>query len=156
MIEVSMVPPQYLDTCWDKIEHFVEKAAKYTFGRYTAGNIHDLIVDGEHQLWVAFDEGIFKGIVTTQVVTYPQRKLLSMHFCGGTQLKEWKVPMLALLKRFAKDMGCDGIEAVGRPGWEKVFEHDSYKALWVTFELPIGEQLWVKAAADHQHQCSKL
>jgi hypothetical protein len=90
-------------------------------------------------LWVAFDEGIFKGIVTTQVVTYPQRKLLSMHFCGGTQLKEWKVPMLDLLKKFARDMGCDGIEAVGRPGWEKVFEQDSYKALWVTFELPIGE-----------------
>ena len=43
MIEVSLVPPQYVDTCWDKIEGFVAKAAKYTYGRFTVGNIYDLV-----------------------------------------------------------------------------------------------------------------
>ena len=139
MIEVSMVPAEYVDTCWDKIEPFAAKAAEYTYGRYTANNIYELIKDAEHHLWVAYEDDIFKGIVTTQVVTYPQRKLLSMHFCGGESLKEWKDPMLDLLKKYANDMGCDGIESVGRPGWGKVFEQDGYKALWVTYELPIGE-----------------
>ena len=90
-------------------------------------------------MWIAYDDAVFKGLVVTEIVTYPQRKLLSMHFCGGIELKEWKDPMLKLLQRYGKDMGCDGIESVGRPGWGKVFEKDGYKALWVTYELPIGE-----------------
>jgi len=43
MIEVSLVPAEYVDTCWEKIEKFIEKAAKYTYGRYTTGNIYDLV-----------------------------------------------------------------------------------------------------------------
>ena len=60
-----------------------------------------------------------------------------MQFCGGEDLKEWKDPMLALLRKYAKDMGCEGIESTARRGWAKVFENDGYKPHWVTFELPL-------------------
>jgi len=139
MIEVSMVPTQYVDSCWKQIEPFMEGAARYTYGRYTSDDIYNCIEDGSHQLWVAYEGSEFKGAVATNILIYPKRKLLSMVFCGGIKLNEWKKPMLILLQRFAKDMGCDGIESVGRRGWEKVFKDDGYKALWVTYELPIGE-----------------
>ena len=137
MIEVSLVPPQYIDTCWGKIEEFIGKAAKYTYGRYTVSNIYDMVKEGDYQLWVALDGADFKGAVVTNIITYPQRKLLGMQFCGGDELKLWKEPMLALLKRFAKGVGCEGIESTGRPGWAKIFQNDGYKAHWVTFELPL-------------------
>ena len=136
MIEVSLVPPQYVDTCWGKIQGFVEKAADYTYGRYTADNIYDMVKEGDYQLWIAFN-GQIKGAVVTNIMTYPQRKLLAMQFCGGEELKEWKDPMLSLLRRFAKDTGCDGIESTARPGWAKIFQDDGYSANWVTFELPL-------------------
>ena len=137
MIQVSMVPPQYVDTCWKEIEPYMEKAAEYTYGRYTSGDIYDSLKEYDHQLWVAFDNGKIKGAVVTNIITYPRRKILCMSFCGGIGLKDWKDPMLELLKRFAKDSGCDGIEATARRGWAKVFENDGYKGHWVTFELPI-------------------
>lgn len=137
MIEVSLVPAQYVDTCWDKIEGFIAKAAKYTYGRYTVSNIYDIVKEGEYQLWVAFDKETFKGAVVTNIMNYPQKKVLCMQFCGGEELKLWKQPMLDLLKRFARDLGCEGIESTGRPGWAKIFENDGYKATWVTYELPI-------------------
>jgi len=137
VIEVSLIPPQYIDSCWDKIEAFIGKAAKYTYGRYTVSNIYDLVKEGDYQLWVAIDGTEFKGAVVTNIITYPQRKLLGMQFCGGDELKLWKEPMLALLKRFAKDVGCEGIESTGRPGWAKIFQNDGYKATWVTYELPL-------------------
>jgi len=137
MIEVSMVPAEYVDTCWSKIESFVDKAAEYTYGRYSADNLYDMVKDGEHQLWVAYEGKDFKGTVLTNVMNYPKRKVLCMGFCGGEELEVWKDPMLSLLKRFAKDMGCDSIEAFGRPGWAKIFKDDGYQAKWVTFELPI-------------------
>ena len=136
-MEVSMVPAEYVDTCWAKIEPFVEKAAEYTYGRYLASNLYDMVKDGDHQLWVAYDGNDFKGTVLTNVMNYPQRRVLCMGFCGGIELKDWKTPMLDLLKRYAKDMGCDSIEAFGRPGWANVFKNDGYQIKWVAFELPI-------------------
>ena len=137
MIEVSLVPREYVDTCWDKVEKFIEKAAKYTYGRYTTSNIYDIVKDGDYQLWVAFEAETFKGAVVTNIMNYPQKKILCMQFCGGEELKLWKQPMLDLLKRFARDLGCEGIESTGRPGWAKIFQNDGYKATWVTYELPI-------------------
>jgi uncharacterized protein YozE (UPF0346 family) len=48
MIEVSMVPTQYVDTCWAKIAPFLEKAADYTYGRYTVDDIYDSITDYDY------------------------------------------------------------------------------------------------------------
>ena len=136
-MEVSMVPPQLVNTCWKQIEPFMAKAAKYTYGRFTSDDIYDSVMEHDYQLWVAFDETGIKGAVVTNVMVYPKRKLLCMSFCGGYDLKEWKEPMLSLLQRYAKDMGCDGIEATARAGWAKIFLNDGYKQHWVTFELPL-------------------
>lgn len=137
MIEVSMVPPQYVDSCWGHIEAYMEKAAKYTYGRYTCDDIYDSLKEHDYQLWVAYEAGKIKGAVVTNIMVYPKRKLLCMSFCGGEDLKSWKGPMLQLLQKFAKDMGCDGLEATARSGWAKVFQADGYKQNWVTFELPV-------------------
>jgi hypothetical protein len=137
MIEVSMVPPQYIDTCWSKVEPFAKLAADYTYGRYTVDDIYDSVTEHNYQMWVAMEDSEFKGLVITNVVTYPKRKLLAMQFCGGVDLKLWKAPMLELLQKFGSAMGCDGIESTGRPGWAKVFKNDGYEARWVIYELPI-------------------
>jgi len=136
-MEVSMVPPQLINTCWKQVEPFMDKAAKYTYGRFTSDDIYDSVMEHDYQLWVAFDSSVIKGAVVTNVMVYPKRKLLCMSFCGGYDLKEWKEPMLSLLQRYAKDMGCDGIEATARAGWAKIFQSDGYKQNWVTFELPL-------------------
>jgi hypothetical protein len=137
MIEVSAVPLEYVNTCWPKIESFLADAADYTYGRFTASNIYDRIVEDGYQLWVAFDEDVIKGAVVTNVSTYPQRKILAMPYCGGVELAAWKDPMLAILRKYAADVGCDAIEATARKGWAKVFKDDGYKEQWVTFELPL-------------------
>ena len=136
-MEVSMVPPQLVNTCWKQIEPFMEGAAKYTYGRFTSDDIYDSVTEHDYQLWVAFNETGIKGAIVTNIMVYPKRKLLCMSFCGGNDLKEWKEPMLSLLQRYAKDMGCDGIEATARAGWAKIFLNDGYKQHWVTFELPL-------------------
>ena len=137
MIEVSMVPAEYVDTCWSKIEPFVQDAAEATEGRYTVNNLYEMAKEDGHHLWVAYDVPDFKGFVITTVNTYPQRKILSMSFCGGQEFASWKTPIIRTLQRFAKDVGCDSIEAYGRPGWSKILKDEGYKSKFVAFELPI-------------------
>jgi hypothetical protein len=137
VIEVSIVPLEHLDALWGQVEPYMEKAAKYTYGRYTVGDIYDSIKEHGYQLWVAYEDKTILGAVATQFITYPKRKALSLVFCGGKNLLIWKDPMLALLQRYAKDMNCDCLESTARKGWAKIFEADGYTQSWVAFELPI-------------------
>ena len=136
-MKISIVPTQYIDTCWDKVEPYLERAAHYTYGRYTVDDIKECITQYDHQLWVAFEDKEIKGAVVTTFTFYPKRKNLVMVFCGGVELKTWKAPMLETLQRFARDTDCDGIEATARRGWAKIFKDDGYKSNWITFELPV-------------------
>jgi hypothetical protein len=136
---VSAIPVSDLKAVWLDIVEFLEGAAEKSYGRYTVDDIKKVIMDSSHTLWVAFDGIKPIGAVTTTFSIYPRRTYLDMVFCGGIRLEEWKVPMLALLRRYAKDHNCYGIESVARPGWAKIFASDGHTCLWHTFELPLEE-----------------
>ena len=138
-IQVSMVPREYVLSCWPKVKEYLQGAADYTFGRYEVEDILDSIMEYDHTLWIAFDTSGIKGAVVTNFCHYPRKKYLSMVFCGGEELDTWKPSMLKLLQHFAYDTQCDGVEATARLGWTKIFKDDGHKPLWQTFQLPAAE-----------------
>jgi hypothetical protein len=138
---VSLVPPDHVHECWPHVQEFMRKAARYTYGRFHEEDIYDLVSQrSDYHLWIAFEEGPkYYGAVVTGFSEYPNKRVLTMQFCGGEQISEWKDPMLALLRRWAKDTKCDAIEFTGRKGWVKLFANDGNRVHWVTCELPLGE-----------------
>jgi hypothetical protein len=138
MIKVSLVPLNHVHEVWEKVAGYLERAAAETNGRYTGADILGLIFDYEYPLWIAFDEDDIKGAVVTCIVDYPRKKYLYLMFCGGVDGMEWKDQMLKVLQHWAFDSGCDGIEATGRLGWQKIFKDDGLKPIWQQFELPIA------------------
>jgi hypothetical protein len=134
---VSAVMPEHYEVVWDKIAYYMEGAAKYTHGRYSAQDIKDGLYKNNWQLWIAFDNNKIYGAVITEIIKYPRLNALVTHFTGGIKLKLWKDDMLALLRRFASDSGCKTIESHGRVGWKKVFENDGFKSQFMFYELPV-------------------
>jgi|TARA_R100000988_G_C3893079_1_gene113766 hypothetical protein len=139
MIQVSYVPREYINSCWKQVEGYLKKATEYTHGRYEVEDLYLAVCEFGHLLWIAFDEKEIKGAVITNVIVYPKKTYLCLAFCGGKEFSTWKDPMLQMLRNWAKDNGCQGLEAVGRKGWTKVFKHQGHKFLWDTFELPLDE-----------------
>ena len=137
-MQVTLVPTEHVENVWPLVERFMDMAAEYTFGRYTADDIKDSILQYEHNLWMAFDDLAVKGIVVTNFIQYPRMRCLAMQFTAGEDLKDWKAPMLDLLQKWAYDNGCDRIESSGRPGWPRVFKNDGCNVLWHTYELPVA------------------
>jgi hypothetical protein len=125
-----------IDQVWADIESYIEGAAKYTHGRYTADDIRQTFKKGGQQLWIAYDDKIY-GAVITEIIQYPQMRALIMHFTGGIELPKWKDEMLSVLRSFAKDANCQTIESFGRTGWKKVFSKDGFKSKFMFYELPI-------------------
>ena len=139
-MQVTMIPYDHVERMWPSVEEHMEKAAKYTFGRYTAEDIKDLVLHYDHTLWAAFDEEGIVGAVVTNFTNYPRLRTLDMTFTGGTRLEEWRKPMLKLLQSWARDNNCDVIESTGRPGWAKIFKDDGHRVRFHTYELPVGEK----------------
>jgi hypothetical protein len=136
-MEVTAVLPEHYDALWPLIHNYMEGAAKYTYGRFTADDIRKGLNTSPQQLWVAYEGEKVYGAVITEFVVYPQTKALVMHFTGGIELPKWKAPMLALLQKFGKDNDCNIIESYGRAGWAKVFENDGFKSRFMFYELPV-------------------
>jgi len=137
MIQVSHVPTEYINSCWKDVEGYLKKALEYTNGRYEIEDLYLALYKYDHHLWIAFDENEIKGAVVTHILVYPRKKFLCMAFCGGKELDTWKDEMIVMLKNFAIDMKCDGLEATGRKGWAKVLKSQGHEFLWDTFELPL-------------------
>lgn len=134
-VEVSVIPPEHVAAVWPRVEGYIDEVVKQTHGRYLVEDVFAQLIDGSHLLWIAFEGEHVKGAVVSCFQYYPRKKVLSCPFVTGEEFATWKKPILAVLHRFARDNGCEGIEATGRIGWARMFKDDGYEALWQTFQL---------------------
>ena len=140
-IQVSLVPKDYVHSVWPDVEGYMVDAAKVTDGRYDADSILRLLLDYNYLLWVAFSDLKMHGAVVTCELTYPHKKALHVMFLGGVDAPKWKADMMATLKRWAKDSGCDVVEGmvplVHMEAWTRVYKDDGFRPLWQTYELTV-------------------
>jgi hypothetical protein len=137
VMEASFVPKEYIPELWPKVRPFITEVVKHTHGRYTTEDVLDVIMNGSHLFWMAFKGKEVYGMVVTTFANYPRAKFLSCPFVTGKEFKSWKDPMLKVLRKWAEDNQCDGIESTARLGWARMFKDDGYEALWQTFQLPL-------------------
>ena len=136
--KISLVPAEYVDQVWPTVEPYVAKALKYASGKYEPDDVRNLVIEYGYPLWIAFNDDGIKGAVITRFMQYPRKKYLFLEFCGGQDGFSWKAPMLEVLRSWAKDNGCDGIEGAGRDAWQKVFKDEGYKRTLQHFEMPLN------------------
>lgn len=137
-VHVSLVPGDHIDWVWPQVAEYIAKALKYASGKYALEDIYMLVTHYNYPLWVAFNDDGVKGAVITRFIEYPRKKYLFLEFCGGQDGFSWKAPMLSVLRSWARDNGCDGIEGAGRDAWQKVFAEDGYVPTLRHFEMPVS------------------
>ena len=136
-MKTTLVPREHIPVVWESIKGFAERCAIYTYGRFTAKDMLEGLLTKDQQLWIAFDGKAIHGFWVTEVVEYPQIKVLALHFVGGRRFKEWLPDGFPKLQKFAKELGCSKMESYGRPGWEKMWQDHGYKKQFVFYELPV-------------------
>jgi hypothetical protein len=140
-MKISAILQDDVEQVWSLIHNYMEGAAKYTHGRFTADDIKRCFIKNHNQqLWIAYDDNKIYGAAITEVMQYPQMKVLTMHFTGGVEFSKWHKEIISIFRSFAKDTGCQTIEAFGRPGWKKIFEKDGFKSNFIFFELPVEKE----------------
>ena len=94
-----------------------------------------VLVTGQQNLWIAWDENNNSmGCVTTQVISYPNNKMLAFQFLGGENFDLWYPNMLKTLESFAADSECEGVEGTARFGFWKWLEKDGFDKSYAVYE----------------------
>ena len=86
------------------------------------------LTHGEMQLWVVVDGGSLHTVMVTQIIPYPQKKVLRVIAIAGSEFKELHSRFNDMIESFAIQYGCSSMELWGRKGWKKLLPDwdDSY------------------------------
>jgi len=135
-MKVTLVPKEYSVNHTDAIAKHIEKVVEYTHGRFELSDILEGVRLGEYTLWIAYDlEGI-QAVVLTSFKYYPRSTYVDITFAGGEQLEKWQAPMMQLLKKWARDNDCAGLEISGRAGWVRGLAGEGAKEICRVIEIP--------------------
>jgi len=131
----TLVPPEQLESVWPLIADKLDKAIERSRGRWSMDALYQALQSEMYHLWLAFDnDNVVDGVGVTQIVTYPNRRMLAIQFLGGENFMDWVWSMLGTFNNFARDVGCEGIEATGRDGFWKWLSKDGFEKAYTVFE----------------------
>jgi len=135
--EIFLVPANQCRVVWKDVRDLLKPAVERSCGRWNLEYILAALVLNEQQLWVVALKGVPVGTFTTEINFYPQKKVLAIHFLGGSDFVEWFPPALTKVEKFAQENGCVGIECNARFGFWKWFEPENFRKISTFYEKDI-------------------
>ena len=137
---ITAVPSDKITMLWPEVSPMLYPAVERSHGRWTMEFLLDALRSGQQQLWIVFEgEQPIKGVATTEILVYPNRKMLAIQYLGGKDLDTWGFSFLEIIEDFAKAAGCSGIEGTARKGFWKWMKEYDYKDAYTVYEKEISK-----------------
>ena len=118
---------------WERSKPFLANALEQSGNEYTVDDVLREIED---------DHAIFyptkKGACVFRIALYPRKRMLRIWLAGGDMASSIE-SILEAADFHAKEHECDGIEVLGRRGWEKVLKPYGYEHKRVMLIKELGD-----------------
>ena len=135
---VTQIEKDYVIQAWHRVKEHLKPAIKRSKGRWEPEYVLAALATGRHNLWVVTDDARnVVGALTTEVLYYPEKRMLMIHFLGGKDMDKWYVDMSDAMTAHGRESGCAGIEAIARSGFWKWFQNDGFEKTAVFYEKSI-------------------
>jgi len=122
---------------WMEVEMLLAKATRIT-RCYEPIDLLRMAMAGQVGIWFCEHKGKLIASIVTEVKQFPRRRLLEIMFCGGTCMKLWIEPAIAVLDAHARHLGCDAVCGIGRPGWVRAWRGYAPGGIVIVRELGDG------------------
>lgn len=132
------IPVELVDRFWHYAEPYIKRALDQTGGEFTPEDILLFCKEDVIHLWLVSEGARVVGAVTTEVVIYPRRKHLRIATLAGSKGLEWTGLVDTILAKWAKSLGCDGIEAFVRKGYVPTLIKYGYQHKYSTVIKDLG------------------
>lgn len=113
-------PKEWVDFHWPYVRDILVQIPEIWEDYWTLDSIFEFVVSGRWQAWgFGKSEGQMNVVVITEVCQMPAKRFLVARLSFGNSLEKVLPQIEATMEKFAMEAGCDFMEIVGRPGWEK-------------------------------------
>lgn len=131
--------------CEEKLDHYWADIADLLttvpgfYEHYTPDWAYVQAKMGHLQVWALADDKI-RAIVLTRVLIFPRCKVFEVLAAGGVGLLDFMNEMEDVFMRLAKQSGCEKLQAVCRPGLEKMLKNRGAWKQSVVLSKPVEIQ----------------
>jgi hypothetical protein len=105
-----------ITTYVSKFREPIEKALQEGYGQMNYNDVLDYIKSGEFQFWSADS-----SCVITTIDIFPRVKQLTV-VIGAGDLNEINDVIRPVVESWAREINCDTMLIMGRPGWQRALE----------------------------------
>ena len=118
-LKAQIVQPEDVAHIWDQVAPLLERVKEHSEGEAEPDDFLEPLTHGDMQLWIATDGGVMHSAMITQIVVYPQKKILRVISIAGSDFKRL-YEFNDMVESFAIKTGCSGMELWGRKCWKKL------------------------------------
>ena len=139
------IPTQELDKTWGLIDKDIRQALAYSSELTDSDFVFDTAKENKFQVWIIWDKNQKKtvdkyfGVVVTELIKRKLGKVCHIYIATGRQRHKWQ-HLIKDIEDFAKAEGCQMMELIARPGWQKVLNLFNYKRTHVVLEKKIEQE----------------
>ena len=136
-MKARIIQPEDVAYVWEEVAPLLDTVKEHTEGELETDDFLEPLTHGDMQLWIATEGSTVHGVMVTQLVPYPQKKILRVISLAGDNFEELR-DFQEMLEAFAVKTGCTALEMWGRKGWKKL--------------LPDWEDTYVVYTKDLKHR----
>ena len=126
-MRAHLLDPEDVAYVWEEVVPLLARVAPHTEGEMEPDDYIEPLTHGDMQLWVVIENKHVNAALVTQIIPYPQKKVLRLISLAGEDFQEIK-DFLEMVEVFALKNECSALEMWGRKGWKKLLSDwkDSY------------------------------
>ena len=126
-MRAHLLEPEDVAYVWEEVVPLLARVAPHTEGEMEPDDYIEPLTHGDMQLWVVVENKRVNAALVTQIIPYPQKKVLRLISLAGDNFQDIK-DFLEMVEVFALKNGSTALEMWGRKGWKKLLSDwkDSY------------------------------
>ncbi len=129
-VSVTGIPQSAIDSMWHMVVDHLHKGLEYSNGEIAVEDIYDGLKSRDMQLWAGIsDSGECVACMVSEIINYPRMKVCRMIVVGGSHMKLW-LDYQHTFMEWARENGCDRVEAYCRDGMMRRLEPYGYEKLY--------------------------
>ena len=137
-LKAHLLDPDDVEYVWEKVEPILARVIPHSEGELETGDILDLVTEGSMQLWIVAENKEIIAALVTQIITYPQKRILRLVSLAGEDFNKFK-HFLDIVESFAIQKGCTALELWGRKGWKKLLPE--WNSEYIVYTKDIREKM---------------
>ena len=136
-MKARIIQPEDVAYVWEEVAPLLDTVKEHTEGELETDDFLEPLTHGDMQLWIATEGSTVHGVMVTQLIPYPQKKILRIISLAGDNFEELR-DFQEMIEAFAVKTGCTALEMWGRKGGKKL--------------LPDWEDTYVVSTKDLKHR----